>query len=89
MISKTYCGARSCIKNILTKKLNYAGRRPRYQLKKNIVFVSKAAEQLFFISCRNLDRRMMKLSGRSLVELIEEVQRFREQRLRIQSIEVD
>ncbi|VDN22472.1 unnamed protein product [Gongylonema pulchrum] len=38
---------------------------------------------------KNLDRRMMKMSGRSLVELIEEVQRFREQRLRTQSLEIN
>uniref|UniRef100_A0A915Q4F1 Uncharacterized protein n=1 Tax=Setaria digitata TaxID=48799 RepID=A0A915Q4F1_9BILA len=38
---------------------------------------------------KNLDRRMMKLSGRSLTELIEEVQRFREQRLRTKPVNMN
>ncbi|VDM94808.1 unnamed protein product [Thelazia callipaeda] len=38
---------------------------------------------------KSIDRRMKKLSGRNLIELIEEVKRFREQRLRTQLVHVE
>lgn len=38
---------------------------------------------------RDLDSRMMKLSGRNLAEVIEEVQRFREQRLRTKLVKMN
>lgn len=41
-----------------------------------------------FILFRSLDRRMRNMSDRNLVELIEEVQRFREQRLRVHLVKL-
>ncbi|KAL3998972.1 hypothetical protein ACH3XW_17265 [Acanthocheilonema viteae] len=38
---------------------------------------------------KNLDRRMIKFSGSNLVEVIEEVQRFREQRLRTKLVKMN
>ncbi|VDK86437.1 unnamed protein product [Litomosoides sigmodontis] len=38
---------------------------------------------------KNLDRRMLRLSGSNLTEVIEEVQHFREQRLRIKLVEMN